>query len=93
VKSPVGIEFGVDYQLGNFDECMRIQTDRNADGVSIKPKYCLLEVNIEGYDIREAATRNREASSNSIIQARNKSIVTRILIWIKNSLNLHFAHD
>jgi hypothetical protein len=62
---------------------MRIQTDRNADGVSIKPKYCLLEVNIEGYDIREAATRNREASSNSIIQARNKSIVTRILIRLK----------
>lgn len=57
VKSPVGIEYGIDYHLGNFDECMSIVTDH---GVSIKPKYCLLEVNMEGYSIRQAATRHRE---------------------------------
>lgn len=64
VKSPVGIEYGVDYQLGNFDECMSIETDQKIDGVSIKPKYCLLEVNIDGYNVQQAATRHREVRRN-----------------------------
>lgn len=64
VKSPVGIEYGVDYQFGNYDECMEIETNFDRDGVSIKPKYCLLDVNIDGYSIRNAATRHHEVSFN-----------------------------
>lgn len=62
VKSPVGIEFGVDHQLGNYDQCMGIKSDFIADGVSIKPKYCLLDVNVDGYSIRNAATRHHGVS-------------------------------
>ena len=62
VKSPVGIEFGADYQLGNYDQCMGIKSDFIADGVSIKPKYCLLDVNVAGYSVRKSATRHHGVS-------------------------------
>lgn len=56
VKSPVGIEYGSDYQLGNYDQCMGIKSD------FIAPKYCLLDVNVDGYSIRNAATRHHGVS-------------------------------
>jgi hypothetical protein len=63
VKSPVGIEFGTEYQLGNFDQCMNISTNFDLDGVNIEPKYCLLDVKIDDYTVRRAAFRSREVSS------------------------------
>ena len=62
VKAPSGIEYGKVYQFGSFDECLEIRTTVELDGVDIKPKYCLADVDIEDYQIRHAATRKREVS-------------------------------
>lgn len=63
VKSLVGIEYGNDYQFGNFDQCMNISTTLDVDQVNIQPKYCLLDVKVDGLTIRSAATRNREVNT------------------------------
>lgn len=69
VKSPVGIEYGVEFQLGNFDQCMNISTSQKVDGVNIQPKYCLVDVEMEGYSMRSVAVRNHEVSFSGIIRA------------------------
>ncbi|KAG5684438.1 hypothetical protein PVAND_013672 [Polypedilum vanderplanki] len=67
VKSPVGIEYGAEFQLGNFDQCMNISTNFDRDGVNIEPKYCLLDVKIDDYNVRSAAYRNREIKNSTLI--------------------------
>lgn len=43
VKSPVGMDYGNEYQFGNFDQCLE---SREQHGKEIQPKYCLLKVNL-----------------------------------------------
>ena len=59
VKSPVGVEYGVEYQFGNFDQCLDISTNVVAD---IKSKYCLVDVTLKGYQVRKTAERFHEVS-------------------------------
>lgn len=66
VKSPVGVEYGVEYQFGNFDQCMAIKTDLVKDGVEIASKYCLVDVELEGYVVRKAARRHQKVSFSKI---------------------------
>ncbi|CRK87301.1 CLUMA_CG001103, isoform A [Clunio marinus] len=67
VKSPVGVENGVEYQFGNFDECLQIATDFKTDGVDIQPKYCLADVTMDGYVVRKTASRNVEIKNSTIV--------------------------
>lgn len=62
VKIPSGIEYGVDFQLGNFDQCMNISTTMENDGVNIQPKYCLVDVKMDGFNVRNSAVRNNQVS-------------------------------
>lgn len=64
VKSPVGVEYGVEYQFGNFDECFDIKTSLESDGVDIQPKYCLVDVKLEGFAIQNLARRHQQVSIN-----------------------------
>jgi hypothetical protein len=41
VKSTIGVEYGNEYQFGNFDQCLEFQKQQE-----IHPKYCLLKVNL-----------------------------------------------
>ena len=58
VKLPIGIEHGETYQLGNFDACMQIDELPDKE-MRIKAKYCLLNVTIPGYTVRELGTRRK----------------------------------
>lgn len=62
VKSPVGVEYGVEYQFGNFDQCMEISSSLENGGVNIEPKYCLVDVTLDGYAVQKAAVRNQQVS-------------------------------
>jgi Nose resistant-to-fluoxetine protein, N-terminal domain len=73
VKSPVGIEYGVEYQFGNFDECIEITTDLEHDGADIQSKYCLVDVALEGYHNQKAAVRRNHQVS-----------LTKITLLLKN---------
>lgn len=67
VKIPTGVEYGVTYQFGNFDQCMDITTDKIADGVAIKPKYCLADVVVEGYNVRSMASRHYVETNSTLV--------------------------
>lgn len=62
VKIPVGIEYGNIWQFGNFDECMSVKTDQILDGVDIKPKYCLADIEYEISDIKNVVTKRAQVS-------------------------------
>jgi hypothetical protein len=64
VKSPVGVEYGDEYQFGNFDQCMEITEDVEAD---LQSKYCLVDVTFEGYKIRNLASRDHKVSLEKIL--------------------------
>lgn len=57
VKTVAGVEFGVLFHFGNFDQCMDIKTNIELDNVDIRPKYCLADVAVEGYNVRSLASR------------------------------------
>ena len=59
VKSPVGVEYGDEYQFGNFDQCIEISTD---PGAEVQSKYCLVDVVLQGYQNRNVAAREHEVS-------------------------------
>ncbi|CAO1386214.1 unnamed protein product [Diamesa serratosioi] len=67
VKVPTGIEYGSNYHFGNFDQCMNIETNIELDGVNIKPKYCLADVVMDGYNVRHSATRIRMMKNTTTI--------------------------
>ncbi|XP_070492793.1 nose resistant to fluoxetine protein 6-like [Chironomus tepperi] len=67
VKIPEGIEYGVQFQLGNFDQCMNISTTLENDGVNIQPKYCLVDVKMDGFNIRNLAVRNNQIRNSTLI--------------------------
>jgi Nose resistant-to-fluoxetine protein, N-terminal domain len=64
VKSPVGIEYGVEYQFGNFDQCLEAKANLKTDGVDIESKYCLVDVELDGFSMRHAAVRHQEVSKH-----------------------------
>lgn len=64
VKSPVGVEYGVEYQFGNFDQCFDVKTTLESDGVDIQPKYCLVDVKLEGFVKLNVARRHQKVSFN-----------------------------
>ena len=66
MKIPEGIEYGVEFQLGNFDQCMNISTSIKNDGVNIQPKYCLVDVKMDGFSVRNSAVRNNQVSVSQI---------------------------
>lgn len=62
VKSPVGIEYGVEYQFGNFDQCLEAKANLISDGADIQSKYCLVDVTLDGYRVRKTAKRHQKVS-------------------------------
>lgn len=60
VKSPVGVEYGVEYQFGNFDQCMEVTADLKNAEVNIQSKYCLVDVELKGYKVRQTAARHQK---------------------------------
>lgn len=64
VKSPVGVEYGVEFQFGNFDQCIEISSnlDEPGGGVDIQSKYCLVDVKLEGFSTFKAARRSQKVS-------------------------------
>lgn len=67
VKVPTGVEYGAVYQFGNFDQCMDINSNKAIkddadDGTDIKPKYCLADVTMNGYNVRSGAVRKFEVN-------------------------------
>lgn len=73
VKVPSGIEQGVIYQFGNFDECVMLNDnnqystnnnvnnnndEKSNNGIKITSKYCLADVVLDGFTVRRDATRN-----------------------------------
>lgn len=64
VKVPFGIEYGNVHQFGNFDQCISANLNINRDGdteptqaTDITPQYCLASVEVEGFTVREMASR------------------------------------
>lgn len=64
VKSPVGVEYGVEYQFGNFDQCMEITANLETVGVYIQSKYCLVDVTLKGLTVQKTASRNHQVRSS-----------------------------
>lgn len=62
VKTPVGVEYGVEYQFGNFDQCIEISANIEPGGADIESKYCLVDVKMEGSQMFKAARRNKQVS-------------------------------
>lgn len=54
VKSPIGVEYGNEYQFGNFDQCMKSRSPEN----EIEPKYCLVHVNLDWHELMHVVRRN-----------------------------------
>lgn len=77
VKSPIGVEYGVEYQFGNFDQCMEITTDLETEGVDIQSKYCLVDVALEGFTVQKSASRNHRVrfSLKYLIDRENKYLL------------------
>ncbi|KAL7029378.1 hypothetical protein ACKWTF_006213 [Chironomus riparius] len=67
VKIAQGIEYGVEFQLGNFDQCMNISATIKNDGVNIQPKYCLVDVKMDNFIVRNSAVRNNQIKNSTII--------------------------
>ncbi|CAH0558846.1 unnamed protein product [Brassicogethes aeneus] len=73
-KFPVGILTGNHYQLGNFDECMRVKQPLPEDAnYSIKGQYCLTDIYFNhrsvqnSLSINNLKTKNRYSFNNSVI--------------------------
>lgn len=65
VKVPTGIEYGVVYQFGNYDQCMNLKAVKSIDDVDISPMYCLADVIVDGFNVRSLASRKYEVSTIS----------------------------
>lgn len=63
VKVPTGIEYGVVYQFGNYDQCMNLKAVKSIEDVDISPMYCLADVTIDGFNIRSLASRKHQVST------------------------------
>lgn len=63
VKVPTGIEYGVVYQFGNYDQCMNLKAVKSIDDVDISPMYCLADVIVDGFNVRSLASRKYEVST------------------------------
>lgn len=53
VRSAAGIESGITYQFGHYDQCLhnhnfKSLNDDSQDVRPVKAKYCLVDVNVEG---------------------------------------------
>ncbi|XP_004524121.1 nose resistant to fluoxetine protein 6 [Ceratitis capitata] len=66
-KSSAGINSGVLHQLGHFDECLQQQQfhssaleTEEAEPV-VRSKYCLLDVQMNGFTVETVASRRKEA--------------------------------
>lgn len=64
VKAPVGVEYGVEYQFGNFDQCIEISANLEPNVAVIQAKYCLVDVKLEGLVTFKAARRSQKVSYN-----------------------------
>lgn len=82
VKSPVGVEYGVEYQFGNFDQCMEIKTSQNDDGVDIQPKYCLVDVALDGYVVRKIAKRNHQVRFGELWRQKFNTNLLKIALAV-----------
>lgn len=80
VKIPVGVKYGNIWQFGNFDECMAITTDPILDEVTIKPKYCLTDIEYELSGIQSSIPKRSQVSFH------NFTLTDRIFLKKENKL-------
>lgn len=59
VKGTSGIENGLVYQFGHYDECIDLNkhAEVDQDHVPIRAKYCLADVTVDGVIIQKIASR------------------------------------
>uniref|UniRef100_A0AAG5CQ94 Nose resistant-to-fluoxetine protein N-terminal domain-containing protein n=1 Tax=Anopheles atroparvus TaxID=41427 RepID=A0AAG5CQ94_ANOAO len=74
VKFPTAIELGSMFHLGSFDECLA-ETSFVSPGLYVPTQFCLAQVDLPGYRVREHATRasseaNRNANATSHVLVR-----------------------
>ncbi|XP_067639934.1 nose resistant to fluoxetine protein 6-like isoform X2 [Eurosta solidaginis] len=66
-KSATGIENGVLHQFGHFDECLDQQrfyaniSDNNSTELLVHSKYCLVNIQMNGFTMQTIASRQKEA--------------------------------
>ncbi|KAM7346795.1 nose resistant to fluoxetine protein 6-like isoform 2-T2 [Cochliomyia hominivorax] len=67
VRNPVGIESGILYHFGHYDQCLHTNnfkshsTDSSQyEELIVQPKYCLAEVKIEGLNALKTGTRDMQ---------------------------------
>lgn len=73
VKSPIGVEYGNEYQFGNFDQCMKSRSPEN----EIDPKYCLVNVNLDWHELLHIARRNEVSNLTFNVRSHSVSSVDR----------------
>ncbi|TMW53381.1 hypothetical protein DOY81_001503, partial [Sarcophaga bullata] len=64
-RSAVGIESGIAYQFGHYDQCLHVDTikslkDDSQDVDPVKAKYCLVDINVEGLTPLQSGTRDKQ---------------------------------
>lgn len=79
VKSPIGVEYGVEYQFGNYDQCIEISANIEPDGADIQSKYCLVDVRLDGYSTFKAARRDQKVSLTILTITVNQTKLTNNL--------------
>ena len=64
VRSAIGIESGIAYQFGHYDQCLHIDTSKSLKHESpVKAKYCLVDINVEGLTPLQSGTRDNQVKS------------------------------
>lgn len=68
VRNPVGIESGILYHFGHYDQCLYTHNvksqsqDSLPGGSTVQAKYCLVEVEIEGLNALQSGTRKNQVN-------------------------------
>ncbi|XP_055843240.1 nose resistant to fluoxetine protein 6-like [Episyrphus balteatus] len=69
-KGISGVENGLVYQFGHYDQCLDLNKHVEADelnGISIRSKYCLAEVKLDGLQIQKMGSRKIRSGNSTII--------------------------
>lgn len=69
VKGSSGIESGLVYQFGHFDQCIELnkQVENGLDNIPVRSKYCLAEVKFDGLRIQKLGSRKTRSENSTIV--------------------------
>lgn len=68
-KGSSGIENGLVYQFGHYDQCIDLNKHEEAelDDVPVRSKYCLAEVKFDGLKIQKIGSRKMRTENSTIV--------------------------